>query len=55
MARRGTPVELSLDLPTKRSVFLRDPDRNLVEFFVPRKRDPGAPFAAPEFERYCLA
>lgn len=31
------PVELSLDLPTKRSTFVRSPDSLLVEFFSSRK------------------
>jgi hypothetical protein len=34
LAARGQAIERSLALPAKRSIFLRDPDGQRVEFFA---------------------
>lgn len=53
--RRGGTVEMSLDLKSKRSVFLRDPDGILVELCKPRTLDFAEIEAAPPERRLYVA
>ena len=47
-------IEKKLDHATKRSIFVRDPDDMLCEFFVPRAVDAAAAEAAGEDRLYLL-
>lgn len=51
LKQRGGAVELSLDLPTKRAVFVKDPDGIRVEFRKQRRLDFAAAAAAPRERR----
>lgn len=44
---RGSPIEMILDRPNKRSVFIRDPDGMLIEFRCARTGGPEMPGRLP--------
>jgi hypothetical protein len=43
----GADIEMILDRPHKRSVFVRDPDQMLIEFRCARSGRPVLPFTLP--------